>query len=81
MIQTIVTPQKGSLDISVLLPDEYIGKQLRVLIYRDEEVDTVTTSTIAKKKPSDYFGTLSVEEGDRMHDYVANSRKEWERDI
>jgi hypothetical protein len=32
-----------------------------------------------KKKPSDYFGTLSIEEGEKMQKYVTESRNEWER--
>ena len=33
------------------------------------------------KKPSHYFGTLSLEEGEKLQDYITQSRKEWERDI
>ena len=35
----------------------------------------------SKKKPSDYFGTLSIEEGEKMHNYVNESRNEWNRNI
>ena len=31
------------------------------------------------KKPSDYFSTLSAEEGENFNKYVNNSRLEWER--
>ncbi len=33
------------------------------------------------KKPSDYFGTLTEEEGKKFHSYVSESREEWERNI
>jgi len=32
-------------------------------------------------KPSDYFGTLSEEEGKKFKKYVNNSRLEWERNF
>jgi hypothetical protein len=32
-----------------------------------------------KKQPSDFFGTLSIEEGERMQKYLTESRNEWER--
>ncbi len=34
-----------------------------------------------EKKPSDFFGTLSIEEGEKMQAYVTQSRNEWERDL
>ncbi len=81
MVQTIVTPKKTNLDISVLLPDNYVGKQVHVLFYTDEEVNNTTVSVLPKKKPSDFFGTLSEEQGEKLQEYIAQSRKEWERDI
>lgn len=33
------------------------------------------------KKPSDFFGTMSKEEGEKMHTYVNKSREEWNRHI
>ena len=32
-----------------------------------------------KKKPSDFFGTLNIEEGEKMQQYIIESRNEWER--
>lgn len=81
MIQTIITTQKSSLDFSLLVPDDYVGKQLHVLIYKEEEVSTAIPTNNLGKKPSDFFGTLTLEEGEKMHEYVAKSRLEWERDI
>jgi hypothetical protein len=34
-----------------------------------------------KVKPSDFFGTLSKKEGEKMQEYVTQSRNEWERAI
>ena len=33
------------------------------------------------KKPSDYFGTLSEEDGEKFKNHVNNSRLEWERNF
>ena len=79
MIQTVVTPQKTDFDMSVSLPDDYVGKQVHVLFYIDEEVKQTTASVLPQKKPSDFFGTLSKEDGEKMQAYVVQSRNEWER--
>lgn len=34
-----------------------------------------------KRKPSDFFGTLSQEVGEKMQEYVTQSRNEWDRGI
>ena len=81
MVQTVVTPEKANLYISVQLPESYIGRQVHILFYTDDEMKTTNASVLPKKRPSDFFGTLSVEEGDKMLEYITKSRKEWERDI
>ncbi|MFT4092629.1 MAG: hypothetical protein QM640_03230 [Niabella sp.] len=40
-----------------------------------------TETLNSKKKPSDYFGTLSEEAAEKMHQYVNESRNEWDRNI
>ncbi len=49
MIQTIVTPAHKQFDMSVLLPNNYVGKQVHVLFYIDDEVKN-TTPIISKTK-------------------------------
>ncbi|MEX8548524.1 MAG: hypothetical protein V5804_13055 [Mucilaginibacter sp.] len=80
MIQTIVTPEKTNFDMAVSLPANYVGRQVRVLFYINEEVKNTTASILPTKKPSDFFGTLSLEEGEKMQAYINQSRNEWERD-
>lgn len=33
----------------------------------------------SKSKPSDFFGTLTKEDGEKMQSYINKSRNEWER--
>jgi hypothetical protein len=81
MVQTIVTPQKTNFDMSVSLPNDYVGKQVHVLFFIDEEITATTASVIHKKKPSDFFGTLSNEDGEKMQAYLTKSRNEWDRNF
>lgn len=78
MIQTVITPDKTIFDMTVSLPEAYVGKEVHVLFYLDDEVKQTTTSVLPKKKPSDFFGTLSIEEGKKMQEYVFQNRNEWE---
>lgn len=77
MVQTIVIPKNANFDMAVSLPADYIGKKVHVVFYIDEEVKNTTVSVLpAKKKPSDFFGTLSEKEGEKMQAYITQSRNE-----
>jgi len=81
MVQTVVTPQKKDFDMTVSLPADYVGKDVHVLFYIDDEVTTTTASHTAKKKPSDFFGILTKEEGEKFDSHIQQMRGEWERNI
>ena len=63
MIQTVVTPKKEDFDMSVSLPSIYVGKKVHVLFYIEDEVQKAPASVSSIKKPSDFFGILTKEEG------------------
>ena len=77
MVKTVITPSESI--YSLPIPACYIGKTVEVLLYScDEFFDNKAPNS---KKPSDFFGTLSITEGEKFQDYVANSRLEWDRNI
>ncbi|MBS1559460.1 MAG: hypothetical protein JST69_12125 [Bacteroidetes bacterium] len=75
MVQTKIKPTKKKLDLAISLPQKYVGKEVNVLFFTEDEIEIEKP----KKKPSDYFGTLSVEEGEKFLKYLAKSRNEWQR--
>ncbi len=81
MVQTIVTPQKEKFDMTVSLPTDYVGKEVHVLFYIDEEVKNTVASVAGSKKPSDYIGILTAEEGNSFDKHIQQMRTEWNRDI
>lgn len=81
MVQTIVRPKESSFDMTVSLPNDYIGKEVHVLFYIDEEIKTTTSTVVSKKKPSDFFGILNEEEGEKFDNHINKIRTEWDRNI
>jgi len=66
---------------------EFQTKEVEVIVVQKElenstntisSVDTQTPA-LSAKKPSDFFGTLSENEGEDFKNYVTNSRLEWNR--
>ena len=78
MIQATIIPQKT--DVSFSFPKDYIGKKVHAIFYIDDEISQMPI-TVPSKKPSDFFGTLTAEEGEKMHLHAAQTRNEWDRNI
>lgn len=78
MVRTIITPENQ--DVSIHIPENYIGKQIEVLLYA---VDELNEPALEYKKPADYRGklNLSTEEYNDMQVHLKNIREEWNRDI
>ncbi len=77
MIKTHVTPTDGN--ISIKVPDDYIGKHVEVLVYKvDELIDIKPTKPLTM---SAYKGLLSKKEATELQDLVSKSREEWKDSI
>ncbi len=45
-----------------------------------EKLDNANKFLTNAKKPSDFLGTVSLEEGEKFQEYINQSRNDWERD-
>ena len=72
MIRTIITPVDTSITLSV--PENYIGKEIEVLIFDTDEIKDNEKPII---KPSSLRGGLSKESAEKMQQYIQQSRDEW----
>jgi hypothetical protein len=79
MIRTIITPENQ--DVSIHVPESFIGKQIEVLMYDIDELKQDEVQN--KKKASEFRGKLNLSD-DQYKDfqsYLKDTRNEWERDI
>jgi hypothetical protein len=77
MIRTTIKPENT--DVHISIPDDYVGKNLEVLLYAVDEPLDVTphdTNTMAH-----YKGILSSAEAAQLQEYVKKSREEWDTNI
>jgi len=82
MVLQVITPQNETYDLKVSFPKDYVGKQVHCLFYTEEEAKNNNSVNMPqKKKPSDFFGTMSKEEGEKMQAHITQSRNEWDRTI
>ena len=78
MIHTTVTPLNT--DLHLLIPKEYVGKQIEVLLYPSDEV---TENKLNKTNASQLRGTLNLsdEQYKNFQQYTKDIRNEWNKDI
>jgi hypothetical protein len=79
MVKTSITPEKTDIHLSV--PQNYVGRKLEVLLYPVDELTDEVAEALPKKKPSDFAGTLTIEEGEKFHKYLKQARNEWDRNF
>jgi len=76
MIRTIIHPDKDSIQLNI--PEEYIGKEVEILMFATEEPQKNKSLSEKSKKASSYKGILSDELADAMQQYIKQSREEWQ---
>ncbi len=77
MIKTIVIPKNNKLQVDI--PDNYIGKEIEVLLFSKDEL--LTEKTMENNSMARFRGLISSEEADQLQEYVEKSRNEWDRII
>jgi hypothetical protein len=77
MIRTVVTPKNTDLHLSI--PENYIGKQIEILLYTTDEVKE--EKNIKNNNAARFKGLLTNEEADKYNSYLKQARSEWDRDL
>lgn len=71
MVHTIIVP--SSRQVQFEIPNEYVGKEVEIIAFtKGEGMKEKTTSS---KKPSDFFGSLSKEEGQKCRIILPKAAK------
>ncbi len=78
MIRTFITPTENSHNLTLNLPDDYLGEELELIVFKKQE-------GLIKEKVSismaDLWNVISDETAKKLHNNVNTMRNEWERDI
>jgi hypothetical protein len=79
MIRTTITPKNQ--DLSIHIPEDYVGRQIEVLLYAVDEL--LQEEKTAPKKSADFRGKLKLtnEQYTDFQNHLKDIRSEWNRDI
>ena len=78
MIRTFITPTQSNYNVALILPDEYLGEELEVIVFKKKE-GLVFEKTLNPIKLSDkYRGFFTTEDAKSFNEHTQQMRKEWE---
>jgi hypothetical protein len=78
MIRTFITPTQSKCNVALVFPEEYLGEELEVIVFRKKE-GLVIEKTLNSIKLSDkYKGVFSKEDAKSFNDHTQQMRKEWD---
>ena len=78
MIRTFITPTQSRQKFTLNVPDEYIGQELEVIVFKRLEGLDKTEEKITM---SDLWNSLSDETAKKLHENMTTLRAEWGKDI
>jgi uncharacterized protein (UPF0335 family) len=71
MVRTLVTPKEQN--ISIHVPQNYVGKQIEVLLYAIEELEG---EKVEVKNSAKFKNIFSEEEGAKFNEHIKQARRE-----
>ncbi len=78
MIRTFITPTQSSFCVALEFPEDYIGQELELIVFKKQE-GLVSEKKHNPKKISDkYKGAFSKEDAKSFNDHTQQMRKEWD---
>ncbi len=79
MIKRTLVASESQIHIDI--PNDYVGKQIEVLLYPSDEVLSEQKLPLGKGNPALVKGILTEEEAAKFDEYLKQARSEWDRDI
>lgn len=75
MVRTVITPT--DINITLSIPEDYVGKPIEITFLALEELEPKSP----KKTMADFWGVISDQTAQTLHQQVEQSRSEWYNSI
>ena len=77
MIRTYIKPNKSKHNITLELPDDYLGEELEILILKKQEGLVQLNNESATNISDKYRGVFTAEDAKSFDKHTNAMRKEW----
>lgn len=78
MIRTFITPTKSNYNVTLDLPEDYLGQELELIVFKKQEGLIIEKETTPKKLSNKYRGVFTKEDAKSFNDHSQQMRKEWD---
>ena len=76
MVRTLITPTKRNYNLVLELPEEYLGQELELIVFKRQE--GLVTEKKIKNLSDKYRGVFSEEDAKSFNAHTQQMRKEWD---
>ena len=78
MIRTFITPTQSNYNVTLELPEDYLGQELELIIFKKQERLATEKKTSPVKLSDKYKGVFSKEDAQSFNKHTQQMRKEWD---
>jgi hypothetical protein len=77
MIRTFIIPTQSNYNVSFNFPDDYLGQELELIVFKKQE-GLIETKTETTKLSEKYRNVFTKEDAKNFDDHTKQMRKEWD---
>jgi hypothetical protein len=78
MIRTFITPMQSNFTVALEFPDEYLGEELELIVFKKEEGLIAEKKSQTTKLSDKYKGAFTKEDAKSFDTHTKQMRKEWD---
>ena len=78
MIRTFITPTQSNYNLTLELPEDYLGQELELIIFKKQEGLATEKKNSPVKLSDKYKGVFSKEDAQSFNKHTQQMRKEWD---
>lgn len=78
MIRTFITPTQSNYNVSFNFPDDYLGQELELIVFKKQEGLVEETKNEKIKLSEKYRGVFTKEDAKSFNDHTKQMRREWD---
>jgi hypothetical protein len=78
MIRTFITPMQSNYNVVLELPEDYLGQELELIVFKKQEGLMAEKKTAPVKLSDKYRGVFTKEDTKSFNEHTQQMRKEWD---
>lgn len=78
MIRTFITPTQSNYNVALNLPDDYLGQELEIIVFKTQEGLIEKKNDTSTKLSDKYKNVFTKEDAKSFNEHTQQMRNEWD---